>query len=152
MTSVLMDAPDYDPAIARRKKIRIAQILGAILLVVAVVWWFRYWPQEHKVDQFLTAVEQQQYEAAYGIWLADADWKQHPEKYARYKFEDFFHDWGPAGELGLIREHKIDTAERPKGNTTGVVVIATVNQRKVHAHIFVDDKDHSLSFWQDFIY
>ncbi len=152
MPTVLMDAPQYDAAKIRRRNVRIAQILGAILLIAAVVWWFRYWPEEHAVDKFLTACEQQQYEKAYGIWMADADWQKHPEKYSRYKFDDFHHDWAGGGELGLIRSHSIDGSARPKNSKTGVVVIATVNQRNEKAHIFVDFSDKSLSFWRDFLY
>ncbi len=152
MTTVLMDAPFYDAAKVRRRKVRFAQILGAILLVAAVVWWFRFWPQEHVVNQFLTACEQQQYESAYGIWMADPDWQKHPEKYARYTFDNFHKDWGGGGELGLIRSHKIETSERPEGSTTGVVVIVTVNGRNEKAHLFVADSDKSISFWRDFLY
>jgi len=152
MTTVLMDAPEYDPAKARRRYARILSALS-LIVVIAAVWWFvRYWPQERAVDHFLTACEQKQYEKAYGLWMADPDWQKHPEKYNRYKFSDFERDWAGGGELGLIREHKIEAAERPKGGTTGVVVIVTINKRYEKAHFFVADEDKSLSFWRDFLY
>jgi len=76
----LLDAPLYDPAKARRRKIAIAATIGAVILLAALGWFYRNWPQEHAVDKFFTALQQQHYEVAYGIYFNDPGWLQHREK------------------------------------------------------------------------
>ena len=66
-------------------------------LLVGFAGTFRNWPEEHAVDKFFDALQQQNFEQAYGVWMNDADWKQHPDKFSRYPFTDFMKDWGPAG-------------------------------------------------------
>jgi len=70
---------------------------------------------------------------AYGIWMADRKWEQHPQKYARYPFNEFYRDWGPGGEWGLIKSYKIYGSATPKGGGSGVVVEVVVNNRAEHA-------------------
>jgi len=103
----LLDAPLYDPAKARRRKIAIAATIGAVILLAALGWFYRNWPQEHAVDKFFTALQQQHYEVAYGIYFNDPGWLQHREKYSQYTYADFYRDWGPGGEWGLIKSHSI---------------------------------------------
>jgi len=63
----------YDPARrstlrpreSRRRKIAIAATIGAVILLAALGWFYRNWPQEHAVDKFFTALQQQHYEVAY---------------------------------------------------------------------------------------
>jgi hypothetical protein len=115
---------------------------------------FRFWPQEHAVDQFFEALQQQSYEKAYGVWMHDPDWKQHPDKYSRYPYNDFLKDWGPRGEWGIIKSHHIEGAAVPKGysgspfaTASGVVVVVTVNDRvSDKAHIWVQNDDKTLGF------
>ena len=53
----LLDAPVYDAARARkRRNILIALAVFAVFLA-GFLWWFWDWPQEHKVNKFLAAVE-----------------------------------------------------------------------------------------------
>ena len=78
----LFEAQPYDPARARRKWKRIITI-ACVVIVIGIVWWmFRFWPEEHLVNQFFDALQQQNFEQAYGIWMHDPDWKQHPDKYS----------------------------------------------------------------------
>ena len=77
----LFEAKPYDSAGARKRRIRIISISAIILLCLILAWNFRYYPQEHLVDTFFAALQQKDYEKAYGIWNHDPDWKQHPEKY-----------------------------------------------------------------------
>jgi len=146
MPTTLFDAKPYDPAKDRQKRNRILLICGVVILIAALFWWFRFLPYEHRVDQFFTALEQQNYEQAYGIWMHDADWKQHPQKYARYTYGSFYLDWGPGGEWGLIKSHKVIGTIVPKGSTTGVVVGIIVNQRAEQCHIWMDRRDKTMSF------
>ncbi len=70
-----MDAKVYDEAGARRRKMRIVGIIGALLVVGFLVYQFRFWPEEHLVDKFFAALQKQDYETAYGLYMADPSWK-----------------------------------------------------------------------------
>lgn len=151
----LFEAPTYDPARARQRRMLIIVIVVGVIVVGLLAWHFRYWPEEHHVDQFFTALEQQNFEKAYGVWMNDPDWKQHPAKYTRYPFTEFMKDWGPGGEWGIIKSHHIDGTAVPKGGnastldlgSSGVVVVVTVNDRVADkAHVWVEKSDKTLSF------
>ena len=126
------------------------------MLVCAILAWnFRHYPQEHAVDTFFAALQQQDYEKAYGIWNHDPDWKQHPQQYPKYTFQNFMQDWGPGGEWGLIKSYHVDGSAVPKGGngtkfdvaSSGVVVVVTVNDRVAQkAHIWVEKSDKTLGF------
>ena len=115
------------------------------MLVIGVVWWqLRFWPEERQVDRFFDALQQQNYEQAYGVWMHDPDWKQHPDKYSRYSYNDFIKDWGPGGEWGIIKSHHVDGAAVPKGysgspfaTASGVVVVVyrQRSRRRQGAHL-----------------
>ncbi len=150
----LFEAKPYDPAQARKKR---NIIIGVVLLliVISLVWWqLRFWPEERVVDHFFDALQQQNYEQAYGIWMHDPDWKQHPDRYARYSYNDFIKDWGPGGEWGIIKSHRIDGAGVPSGysgspfaQASGVVVVVTVNERVADkARLWVQKSDKTLGF------
>jgi len=151
----LFEAPAYDPARARRKRLQIVAIICAVLVIVLLLWVFRFWPEEHVVNQFFDALQQQNYEKAYGVWMHDPDWKQHPDRYARYRYDDFIKDWGPGGEWGIIKSHHVDGAAIPTGyngapyirGSSGVVVVVTVNDRVgSKAHVWVEKDDKTLGF------
>jgi len=150
----LFEAQPYDPARARRRRVRIAVIVVALIVIALLAWHYRYWREERQVDKFFDALQEQKFEQAYGIWMNDPDWKQHPDKYARYPFSDFMKDWGPGGEWGIIKSHSIDGVAVPKGGNagafvspSGVVVVVTVNERiGDKAHIWVEKSDKTLSF------
>jgi hypothetical protein len=146
MSTTLFDAKPFDEARARRRRVLISGIITAVLILAFLGWWFRHWPEEHRVDRFFNAVQQQNYEAAYGIWMNDPNWKQHPEKYARYPYGEFYIDWGPGGEWGLVKSHKVDGSAVPKGGSSGVVVVVTVNERAEKARIWVEKSDKTLAF------
>jgi len=143
----LMDAKPFDEAAAKRRRNLIFIIVFAVLLCAFAVWEMRFLPEERAADRFFKQIEAQNYEGAYGLWMADPDWKQHPEKYARYPFNEFVQDWGPGSEYGAIRSHKIERAEDPPmGRGSGVIVEAQINGRPVTAKVWVEKSDKSLSF------
>jgi len=150
----LFEAQPYDPAPARRKRNRIFALVAAIFVIVLLWWIFRFWPEERLVDHFFDALQQQNYEQAYGIWMHDPGWKQHAQKYSSYTYNDFVKDWGPSGEWGIIKSHRIDGAAVPSGysgtpfaTASGVVVVVTVNERVADkAHIWVQKDDKTLGF------
>jgi hypothetical protein len=150
----LFEAQPYDAVGARRKRLRIIAVIGVVIAIGILCWTLRFWPEERLVNRFFDALQLQNYEAAYGIWMHDPEWKQHPDRYSRYPYNDFINDWGPSGEWGLIKSHHIDGAKVPEGysgtpfaTASGVVVVVTVNQRvSDKAHIWVQKDDKTLGF------
>jgi hypothetical protein len=145
----LLDAQQYDPAKEKRRKIRIAlAILGVVVLLV-IGWMYRNWPEEHAVDKFFAALQKQDYESAYGIYFHDPDWRQHQQKYPQYTYADFYRDWGPGGEWGLIKSHRIYGSAGTKtfGSGGGTVVEVVVNERAEHARMFVQRSDKTLTVY-----
>ncbi len=150
----LFEAQPYDVARARRKRNLIIG-LAFLVIVIALGWWqMRYWPEERIVDRFFDALQQQNYEQAYGVWMHDAEWKQHADRYSRYRYSDFIKDWGPGGEWGIIKSHHISGVGVPHGYSgsrfatpSGVVVVVTVNDRIADkASIWVEKADKTLGF------
>jgi hypothetical protein len=151
----LLDAQEIDPEKARKRKRR---IIVAVLLIVAVLgigvsgfllghgWWFRYWPDEHMVSRFFDSLQKQDYKTAYGIWMNDPQWQQHPEQHPKYLFNEFYQDWGPGGQWGLIKTQKVYGASACPGGGSGIVVDVIVNDRAEHAQVWVEKSDNTLSF------
>ncbi len=142
----LLDAQEYDSQKARRRNLRIISIVAILLIVAGVVWWNRYWPEEHLVGKFFAALQAQDYKTAYSIWMQDPQWQQHPQNHPKYPFNEFYSDWGPGGEWGLIKTHKVYGASTCPGGGSGVVVDVIVNNRTEHAQVWVEKADHTLSY------
>ena len=139
----LMDAQRFDEARARRRRALILSIFIAVILLGWLGFHLRNFPERHAVDKFFTALQNKDYETAYGIWWNDPQWRQHLPKYSNYPYNDFYRDWGPGGEWGLIKNHSVDCSI---GTDSGVIVQTTVNQRAEHAYLYVTKADHALSF------
>lgn len=142
----LFQAPQYDPERERHRRKIVLAVVAIVVAIAALAWAFRYWPQEHEVNKFFTALEQKDFEKAYGIYMADPNWKEHPQRNSRYTYQDFYRDWGPGGDWGIIRNHRVDGAQRPREGGSGVVVQVTINDRKTPAHIWVD-RDKTLTVY-----
>jgi len=149
MSTSLFDAQPYDEAKARRRRLYIIVAIVAIIAIAALLWFNRYWPEERRVKQFFAQLQTQNYEGAYGTWMNDPNWKQHPEAYKRYTFHSFYLDWGPGGEWGPIRSYKIVAAQKPRPDASGVVVGIRVNERKKLCSVRVEFKDKTLGFSPD---
>jgi hypothetical protein len=151
----LFEAQPYDEARARRRRAIIVVAVAVVIVIAAVLWLNRFYPEEHVVNQFFEALQQQSFEKAYGVWMHDPDWKQHPDRYSRYSYNDFIKDWGPGGEWGIIKNHHVDCTAVPSGysgspfaTASGVVVVVTVNERvadKANLWVQKDDKTLGLS-------
>ena len=142
----LFQAPEYDPRRDKRRKQIIIIAVLVILLLAYLGWTFRHWREERVVDRFFQAIEHKDYETAYAIWMADPNWKQHPEKYKNYPFGAFELDWGPTGEYGTITHHRIHSTITPKGGGSGVVVVTFVNDRHEPIALWVERKDQSMTY------
>ena len=145
----LLDAQQYDPVKERRRKIRIGLACLGILILLLIAWMYRNYPEEHVVDKFFNALQQHDYETAYGIYFHDPEWRQHPQKYSQYTYADFYRDWGPGGEWGLIKSHRIYGTAGTKGfgSGGGVVVEVIINDRAEHARMFVQRSDKTLTVY-----
>ena len=142
----LLDAKEYDPQKERKRRARIISVIVVLLVLGFLGWWFRYWPEERVADRFFDALQRQNYEAAYGIWMHDPQWRQHRDRYSKYPYNEFYRDWGPGGEWGLIKSHNIYAVGSPPGGGSGVVVDVTVNDRAERARVWVEKSDKTMSF------
>jgi len=144
----LLDAPLYDPAKARRRNIKIAVAIALVIVLAGLGWMYRNWPEEHAVDKFFTALQLHEYEKAYGIYFSDPTWIEHKQKYSQYTYADFYRDWGPGGEWGLVKSHSIYGSANTKSfGAGGVVVEVIVNERAEHARMFVQKSDKTITVY-----
>jgi hypothetical protein len=144
----LLDAQPFDAARARRRNIKIVAALVAILVLAALGWWYRNWAEERVVDHFFAALQRQDYESAYAIYFNDPSWRQHQQKYPQYTYADFYRDWGPGGEWGLVKSHRIYGSANTKGFASGgVIVEVVVNERAEHARMFVQRSDKTITVY-----
>jgi hypothetical protein len=141
----LLDAEQYDSARERRRRMRIALAVILLLLVAWAAYHYRDYPERNAASKFFAALQSQNYEAAYSVWFRDPDWKQHANKYSAYPFNDFYRDWGPGGEWGLVKSYSVDCSLSP-GSGSGVIVQVTVNSRTTHAYVWVEKANRTLSF------
>ena len=139
----LLDAKEFDPTRGPRVRNRVFIAVIVILILAWTAYHFRDYRERHHVSQFFAALQQKNFEGAYGIWLHDPDWQKHPDKYKDYNYTDFYRDWGLGGEWGIINNYTVDCS-LSDGN--GVVVQTTVNHRLEATTVWVDKKDHTLSF------
>jgi len=155
----LLDAPVFDEVRDKRRRVILFSSLG-LLLALFVGWWLVAgrpvdWPWNWNshlegrwaANHFLTAVEKNDLPAAYGIWLHDKDWQQHPAQTGAYTFSRFQSDWSsqsPDNEYGAIQSHQI-VAARMYGNVLLMAVL--INGRKSKAlNLDWDPKTHQLNF------
>lgn len=129
----LLDAKEYDPS-PRKRLIRvIVAVIIVAIIAGAAYFLFRYQPEKNVVNAMFDAIQAKDFEKAYGIYKADPGWKQHTDKYKDYPFNQFYLDWGPQGDYGVITSHRIDCAVEPekKGfqSPTGVIVVVRINNR-----------------------
>jgi hypothetical protein len=110
-----------------------------------VGWWNRFWPEKHIADKFFSTLQKNDFETAYGIYYHDPAWKQHPQNHPQYPFSEFWRDWGPGGQWGVVKGFKIYGASNCPGGGSGVVVDLIVNDRTQHAQLYVDKSDKTIS-------
>lgn len=155
----LLDAPPFDEVRDHRRHVILMSAAGA-LLVLFVGWWLVAgrpvdWPwrwQTHlrgrmTVNAFFKDLENNDLPAAYGVWVHDKSWQQHPEQHTSYTFDRFQKDWSPTSpdnDYGQIHSHRI-AATHMVGNMlqTGTFV----NGRKSKAiNLDYDPREHTLNF------
>jgi hypothetical protein len=143
----LLDAQPFDAARARRHKIKIGAAIVVIIALAVLAWMYRNWPEERVVSHFFSALQRQDYESAYAIYFNDPAWREHPQKYPQYAYADFYRDWGPGGEWGLIKSFRMYGSVSTKGSGGGVIVEVVVNGRAEHARMFVQRSDKTITVY-----
>lgn len=155
----LLDAPVFDSVRDRRNRTILFGTAGLVAVLVIAGWlmagmpvdwpwnWWAHFRGRVTANHFLTAVEQNDLQKAYGVWLHDPEWQQHPAKYVDYPFQRFQQDWGStssANEYGAIKSHKI-LAARMSGNV--LIIGIRINDLKTN-NLFLDydPKTHGLGF------
>jgi hypothetical protein len=141
----LMDAKEYDPRPAQRRLRIIATVVLVAAAVAVYLYLTRYNSEKAVINKFFTAIEQRDFEKAYGVYQADRDWKQHPERYSAYTLGQFTLDYGPSSEYGVITGHRVDCALKPKSNASGVVVVVTINNRAEPHSMWVETKSKKIT-------
>jgi hypothetical protein len=155
----LLDAPVFDEARDRRHRIMLISAGGLFLVLFVTFWlvagrpvdwpwnWTSHLRGRMAVNNFLTAVEKNDLPKAYGIWIHDKNWQQHPQQGGAYPFARFEGDWSstsPDNEYGIIQSHKIVAARR-WGN--GLLLAVLINGRKSKAlNLDYDPKTSTLDF------
>lgn len=143
----LLDAQPFDAARARRRKIKIGVAIVVVIALAAAAWMYRNWPEERVVSHFFAALQRKDYESAYAIYFNDPSWRQHQQNYTKYTYADFYRDWGPGGEWGLIKSFHIYGSANTKGFGGGVIVEVVVNDRAEHARMFVQRSDKTITVY-----
>ena len=143
----LLDAKPFDAARSRRRKITFVVVIVGVIVLGATAWMYRNWPEERVVDHFFAALEHQDYESAYAIYFNDPGWRQHQQKYPQYTYADFYRDWGPGGEWGVVKTFRIFGSASTQGLGGGVIVEVVVNSRSEHARMFVQRSDKTVTVY-----
>jgi len=157
----LMDSPAYDPTVDNRRRnillgISSALALLAILAVGGFVlghgWLWTNLGYEHRVDDFFNALQAKDYAKAYGIYNADPDWQQHPQKYSDYPLPRFTDDWTADSPVNApITSHHVDISRTDGSGAfgTGVIVAVRVNLEDGVGHkvfMYVNKADKTMTW------
>ena len=155
----LLDAPKFDAARARRQQQILWGAVGLLVVLFVGSWivsgrpvdwpwnWLTHLRGRSTINTFLSDVEKNDLSSAYGMWLHDPDWRQHPQQSGAYDFNRFQQDWSSSSnenEYGAIRSHRI-LAARMSGNV--LLVGVEINERK-SKRLFLnyDPKTKQLGF------
>jgi hypothetical protein len=141
----LLDAKEYHPEKERKRRTQIISTVVFVLLLVFSAWWNRFWPEKRIADKFFSSLQKQDFETAYGIYYHDPEWKQHRQNHAQYPFNEFWQDWGPGGQWGMVKSFHVYGTSNCPGGGSGVVVDLVVNDRAQHAQLYVDKTDKTIS-------
>lgn len=154
----LLNAPAYN---ARREQLVSLLLKGsgalfALLVVLTLAgyisghgWLFTNLYTEHRINRFLTDIENKDFKHAYGIYFNDAAWQTHPEKYKEYPLQRFTEDWTIYNPAGTIHSHHVDKSisdgSGPFGTT--LIVASTINGDKAkRLFISVQRSDGTLGY------
>lgn len=147
----LLNAPQYNAS--REARNRNLLVGGGILIALAAVlcvggyllghgWFFMNLPKEHRINVFLTDLQNKDYKSAYGIWMNDPNWEQHPQNYD-YKLQRFTEDWTTASDWGPITSHHVDISKR---DGSGIIIAVTVNHSPKKLFLWYELSNGTLTY------
>jgi hypothetical protein len=153
----LLNAPDYDPTRDNRNRniligFAISIVLLAILTLAGYVaghgWLFSNLGYEHRVNEFFDALQSKDYAKAYGIYNADPDWQQHPQRYSDYPLQRFTEDWTTHSPVNApITWHHVDISRTDGSGMFGSGVIVAVRINGDHpVFMYVNRKDKTMTW------
>jgi hypothetical protein len=99
-------------------------------------------PVRHGSAMCWLALEAKDYSKAYGIWMNDPDWQQHPQKYD-YTLKRFTEDWTTESDWGPITSHHVDISKR---TGTGVIVAVRVNNSPKKMFMWYERSNGTLTY------
>lgn len=155
----LLDAPRFDEARDRRKRVIAWSSVGTFTALVILFWiisgfpvdwpwhWYAHMRGRAVINNFLTDIEKNDLAGAYGIWIHNSSWQQKNAQDQGYTFDRFKDDWSPTSsdnEYGPIKHHDI-AAARFAGN---VLIVGTYLNGRRSKPLFLayDPRTKSLSF------
>lgn len=152
----LLNAPEYN---ARRENRKRNLLIGSGVVIVLLVviclagylmghgWFFSNLPAEHRVNSFFNALEAKDYPKAYSIWLNDANWQQHPQKYG-YTLKRFTEDWTTDSPVNApITSHHVDISKTAGDGVFGSGIIVAVRVNGDHKiFMWYERKDGTLTY------
>ncbi len=154
----LLNAPAYDERRERllRNLLVSAGVVLALLLVLTFAgfisghgWLFSNLYTEHRVDRFLTDIQDGDFSEAYGIYVNDSHWTAHPEKYSGYPLQRFTEDWTKYSPVGPIHSHHVDKSVADGSGPLGTTLIvgSTINgDKNRRLFIAVQRSDGSFTY------
>lgn len=110
----LLDAPRFDEAAERRKRIIVGASCAAFCAIVIAFWiaagypidwpwnWMAHMRGRATINHFLRDVEKNDLIAAYGVWMHDPDWRSHTAQFVAHPYTQFLQQQGYTGNPGLI--------------------------------------------------
>ena len=154
----LLNAPAYNERRERMVQTLLIALGGlfSLLLVLTFAgfisghgWLSSNLYTEHRINRFLTDIEQKNFDDAYAIYVNDSSWKQHPEKHHEYPLKRFTEDWTTYSPVGAIHTHHVDKSvadgSGPFGTT--LIVASTINgQKDKRLFLAVQRSDGTLSY------
>ena len=108
-------------------------VMGVLLLSILIYDFANIW-EERAVDQFLSTLQEGDFERAYQLWQPSES----------YTYRDFLRDWSERGDYGKIRKFEI-TASESKG-ISGVIVTVRINNVSPPLDLWVGRKTKALSY------
>jgi len=120
---------------ALKERLKVPAAIALVLIFVSgVAYKFANYREERRVRQFVEAIENEQYDAAYREWDADG----------RYTMNDFLQDWGKEGYYtkGMHTARVVDS----NGGGGAVVVYLAIDSKKYPLALRVDKETMKISF------
>jgi hypothetical protein len=108
----LLEPPAEQPKKHYVLKITIAAV--ALVVVIALWFTFRYYPEKKAAGQFFAALTAGDTAKAYALWKPSAS----------YTMNDFLADWGTSGYYGPVNSYRIMDAKAVRNSTSIEVNVA----------------------------